>query len=100
MRVTAYPATVNAGQQTTLVVQALPVDAFGISGMTIREGGKVVTYGNPVLSSDGVTASWRTPPLTAGTHSYDIEYIDFYARHSHTTIDVAVSPSKHRAAHH
>jgi len=92
LRVTAYPATVNAGQQTTLVVHPLSTDVF-VGVITIREGGKVVAQ------SQAATFSWTPAPLAAGTHTYDIEYVDQYAGKSQTSISV-VAVERRRAAHH
>jgi hypothetical protein len=102
LRVTAYPAAVNAGQQTTLVVHSLSTDGFAIGGITIRERGKIVAQGGSNRAFDGATMTWTTPPLSAGTHTYDVEYVDQFAGSSQTRIAVtAVGPSdRHRAAHH
>jgi hypothetical protein len=98
VRVTAIPGTLKAGQQTTLVVHALSTDGFAVGLVTIREGGTVLRTVQPF---DLATTSWVTPPLTAGVHTYDIEYSDQFAGISHTTISItaAASPPRHRAVH-
>jgi len=101
LRAVAMLSDVVEGQRSTLLIQALPTDSDAIGGITIREGGKLVPTETLDYLGSG-TFSWTTTPLTAGTHLYDIEYSDYFAGSSHTTITVtAVKPGdRRRAAHH
>jgi hypothetical protein len=93
----AFPSTLKAGQQTTLIVHALSTDGFAIGPLIIREAGKLLY----VSQSRDATMVWQSPPLTAGVHTYDIEYSDQFAGVSHTTITVTAlaAPARRRAVH-
>jgi hypothetical protein len=97
VRGAALPSIVKAGQQSTLIVHALSTDGYAIGPVAIREAGKLLYVSQ---SRDAVTV-WQSPPLTAGLHTYDIEYSDQFAGVSHTTITVTVlaTPARRRAVH-
>jgi hypothetical protein len=100
IRVVAVPADPVEGARVTLVAHAISTDAFAIGGITISEGGTVLDREQPHLAYDLATMSWTSPPLTAGTHTYRIDYDDQFAGSSQTTIAVTTKPAipRRRAA--
>jgi hypothetical protein len=101
VRVAAVPHTVNAGARVRLIVYALSTDAFGVGPITISEGKTTDTL-QAWRSNDDATATWTSPPLAAGRHTFIVTYNDHYAGPSQTTVtvDAAVVPPRSRSVHH
>ncbi|MCU1347395.1 MAG: hypothetical protein JWO56_425, partial [Acidobacteria bacterium] len=101
IRVAAVPTDPVQGSRVTLVVHAISTDAFAIGLITISEGGRVLASQQPYLAYDLATFAWTSPPLTAGTHRFRIEYNDYYGGSSQTEVVVTTrSPPPHRRVVH
>ncbi len=92
--VAAVPEHPTEGGHVTLLIQAL-TPGMGGGNITISEGGSVL---GELSSYPPSLRSWISPPLTPGTHTFRIDYVDYYGGSSHTEIVVTTMAPRHRAA--
>jgi hypothetical protein len=90
IRVAVVPGIPPQGTQATLVINALSTNGYVIGPITVRDGNKVVATNEFFRAYDLATMMWTTPPLSAGTHTYRIEYRDQHAGLSTVTVDIKV----------
>jgi hypothetical protein len=101
VRVAAVPANPAEGSSVTLLIHATSITPYAEGLMTISEDGKVL--GNPQArfpAFEFSTASWISPRLTAGTHTFRIQHDDPYSGSSSIDFMVTTKPQipRRRAA--
>ena len=91
IRVAAVPFNPVEGTAVKLVINTIPSGAI-----TIREGNNVLAT---LTTSDSfATLQWTSPSLTPGSHTFTLEYRDFYAGTTQTSITVTTRSAVRRRA--
>src|SRR5258706_181740 len=97
IRVAAVPADPTEGGHVTLLIHAVSPKPSGGS-VIISEGGTVL--GMPLSAFPLSMRSWKSPPLTPGTHTFRIDYDEQYGGSSQTEVVITTKPAipRRRAA--
>jgi hypothetical protein len=103
IQVAAVPANPVDGNRVTLLIHPTSISSSLNGVVTVTEGGKEVGSFEPRASAnDFGTATWISPPLTAGTHTFRVDYNDYYSGPVSTDFEVTAASKipRRRAARH
>jgi hypothetical protein len=96
VRATVTPAKAFEGQPITLTINAEPTLIYGVGQVVVRRNGAVIHVEQPNLGNQFASLTFTLPPLPAGTHAFEVEYQDYFAGTTSTTVTVTVDARGNR----